>query len=138
MAWQCVAAGANGLVFYSFFDLFKMKDRDPFEKRWADVCEMAEEIKRFIPVILSADPVPLVTCGNSASVETRIWRSGSDVYLLAVNGTSEPVTATLKVAGGSKSVHTEFGNPPAHQGDGALVYTFAPLEPVMVRLVGVP
>ena len=134
MAWQCVAAGANGLVFYSFFDLFKMKDRDPFEKRWADVCAMAEEVKRLIPVLLSAEPAPSVTCEGSASVETRVWRSGSDVYLLAVNGTSEAVTATVVVAGGFKSVRAEFGNVPERKGDGHLVYTFAPLEPVMVRL----
>ena len=138
MAWQCVAAGANGLVFYSFFDLFKMKDRDPVEKRWADVCAMAEEVKRYIPVMLSAEPAPAVTYEGSASVEARVWRSGSDVYLLAVNSAAEPVTATVSVAGGCKSMQAEFGHAPARQGDSRLVYTFAPLEPVMVRLAGVP
>ena len=137
MAWQCVAAGANGLVFYSYFDLYKMNDRDPFEKRWADVCAMAQEVKRFIPVILSAEPAPAVTCEGAAAVETRVWRSGADVYLLAVNGASEPVTAQVSVAGGCKGVQAEFGKPPEKK-DGKLVYTFAPLEPVMVRLSGVP
>ncbi len=138
MAWQCVAAGANGLVFYSFFDLFKMKDRDPVEKRWADVCAMAEEVKRYIPVMLSAEPVPAVTCEGSASVVARVWRSGSDIYLLAVNSAAEPVTAAVSVAGGCKSMQAEFGHAPVRQGDSRLVYTFAPLEPVMVRLAGVP
>ncbi len=134
MAWQCVAAGANGLVFYSFFDLFKMPDRDPFAKRWADVCAMAVEIKRYIPVMLSAEAAPAVTCEGPAAVETRVWRSGSDVYLLVVNGTSEPVTATLTLAGGCTGVRAEFGHAPQRQADGRLLYALAPLEPVMVRL----
>ena len=134
MSWQCVAAGANGLVFYSFFDLFKMKDRDPFEKRWAEVCAVAEEIRRFIPVILSVEPAPAVTCEGPSSVETRVWRSGADVYLLAVNGAAEPVRATVTVAGVFKSVTAEFGQVPANTGDGRLAYALAPLEPVLVRL----
>lgn len=134
MAWQCVAAGANGLVFYSFFDLYKMKDRDPFEKRWLEVCAMAAEIKRYIPVLLSDEPAPLVTCDGPASVEVRVWRSGADIYLLAVNGAPEPVTAAVSIAGGCKGVHAEFGNAPERKDDGRLLYTLLPLEPVMVRL----
>ena len=134
MAWQCVAAGANGLVFYSFFDLFKMKDRDPFEKRWPDVCAMAEEIKRYIPVMLSADPAPAAACEGPSCLETRVWRVGSDVYLLAVNSSSAAVTATVTLEGGCKDVKTEFGTAPVRAADGRLSFSFAPLEPVMVRL----
>jgi hypothetical protein len=134
MAWQCVAAGANGLVFYSFFDLFKMKDRDPFEQRWPDVCSMAAEIKRYIPVILSDEPAPLVTCDGPPSVEVRVWRSGADTYVLAVNGSPEPVTAIVSIAGGCKGVHAEFGKAPERKDDGRLLYALSPLEPVMVRL----
>jgi hypothetical protein len=134
MAWQCVAAGANGLVFYSFFDLFKMKDRDPFEKRWAEVCKMAEEIKRFIPVLLSAEPAPAVTCEGAPMVETRVCKKDGEVYLLAVNGGSEPASATVTVAGGCAAARAEFGSAPAVKEGGKLAFTFAPLEPVMVRL----
>jgi len=134
MAWQCVAAGANGLVFFSFFDLYRMNDRDPFDTRWTDVCAMAGEIKRYIPVILSDEAAQQVTSEGPASVETRAWRSGPDVYLLAVNSEAKPVTATVTVAGGCQSVSAEFGKPPEVRADGTLVYTFAPLEPVMVRI----
>ena len=134
MAWQCVAAGANGLVFYSFFDLYKMKDRDPFEKRWADVCAMAGEIKRFIPVLLSAEPAPAVTCEGAPMVEARAWRTGKEVYLLVVNGSSEPAAATVAVAGGFASAQAEFGQAPTAKEGGKLAFALAPLEPVMVRL----
>jgi len=134
MAWQCIAAGANGLVFYSFFDLYKMNGRDPFEKRWAEVCAMAGEIKRYIPVILSDGPAPALTCEGPASVETRVWRFGPDLYLLAVNSGAEPAAATVSVEGTWHGVHAEFGAPPASKGGGRLVFAFAPLEPVLVRL----
>jgi hypothetical protein len=134
MAWQCVAAGANGLVFYSFFDLFKMKERDAFDTRWADVCAMGEELKRYLPVLLSEEPAPAITCEGPSAVQTRVWRSGPDVHLLAVNSAPEPVTATVTVAGGSKRMHPEFGRAPEQDADGRLLYTFAPLEPVLVRL----
>lgn len=137
MAWQCVAAGANGLVFYSFFDLFKMTARDPFEKRWAEVCVMGDEIRRYIPVILSAEPAPAVTCAGPAAVETRVWRSGSDVYVLAVNSAAEPANATVSVVGGTfERAVTEFGGAPTSDGNGRLTFSFAALEPVMVRLAG--
>jgi len=134
MAWQCVAAGANGLVFYSFFDLYKVKERDSFETRWAEVCAMASEVKRYIPVMLSVEPVPAVTCEGAPAVETRIWRKGKELYLLAVNSSASTLVATVTVEGGFSGVKAEFGAVPQRVGDSQLVYTFAPLEPVMVRL----
>lgn len=136
MAWQCVAAGANGLVFYSFFDLHKMNDRDPFERRWAEVCAMGEEIRRLIPVLLSVEPAPAVTCDGPASVETRVWRVGGEVYLLAVNGAAQPVTATVRVAGGFAKAEAVFGAAPSAAGGGALTLPLDPLGPVMLRLGG--
>lgn len=134
MAWQCVAAGANGLVFYSFFDLYKMKERDPFEKRWAEVCAMGAEIRRYIPVLLSVEPAPGVTVEGPASVATRVWRVGSEVYLLAVNAAPEPAAARVAVEGGTSRVQAEFGTPPVAAADGLLAFSLAPLEPVLVRL----
>ena len=134
MAWQCVAAGANGLVFYSFFDLYKMKERDPFEKRWAEVCAMGAEIRRYIPVLLSVEPAPGVTVEGPASVATRVWRVGSEVYLLAVNAAPEPAAARVAVEGGTSRVQAEFGTPPVAAADGRLAFSLAPLEPVLVRL----
>lgn len=134
MAWQCVAAGANGLVFYSYFDLFKMKARDPFEKRWSDVCAMGDEIRRLIPILLSVEPAPKITCEGPASVETRAWRAGSNVYLLAVNSAPSAEMATVTISGGFKTVQAEFGKAPVQAGPDRLTFTFAPLEPVLVKL----
>jgi len=134
MAWQCVAAGANGLVFYSFFDLFKMHDRDPFERRWADVCAMGEELKRYIPVMLSIEPLPQLTCKAPASVETRAWCVGSQLYLLAVNGDTAAADAEVSIAGGFSELHAEFGQAPKVLDGGRLAFRLDPLDPVMVRV----
>ncbi|HRR33160.1 MAG TPA: hypothetical protein P5026_03605 [Kiritimatiellia bacterium] len=134
MTWQCVAAGANGLVFYSFFDLFKMNDRDPFERRWAEVCALGEEIKRYLPVLLSVEPLPQLVCKGPASVETRAWRVGSSLYLLAVNGDTAAAAAEVTVAGGFADLHAEFGQAPKALAGNRLAFRLDPLDPVMVRV----
>lgn len=134
MAWQCIAAGANGLVFYSFFDLSKPQAHDPFERRWPEVCAMAEEIKRYIPVLLSDEPAPAPACEGPASVEVRAWRQGRSVYLLVVNGASAPAAATVSLGGALRVAQAEFGAAPRQGQDGKLSFALAPLEPVLVRL----
>ena len=61
MAWQCLVGGANGLVFYSFFDLVAMDARTPFARRWAEVVRVAAEIKAHERFFLSTEAAPAVT-----------------------------------------------------------------------------
>lgn len=138
MAWQSIAGGANGLVFYSFFDLRRMNDVDPFETRWQEASAMGREIARYIPVILSVEPTPDIVCEGSDSVETRAWRVGQDVFVLLVNGGETSVEATLKVAAPFERVSAEFGRSPEQHDDNRLTCTLAPLDPVMLKLTGVP
>ena len=133
MAWQCIAAGANGLVFYSYFDLYKMNERDPFEKRWKDVCSMASEIKRFIPVMLSVDPVKNFSWVKPAQVQGRVWSYKGETYILAVNGGSEPAEARIMFDKSVKQFNVEFGDAPKRMKFGAYRFTLDPLRPVMVR-----
>ena len=62
MAWQCIAEGANGLVFYSWFDLHK-DATTPFDEPRARVKQLAAGIAPLTPVLLSldADPAFLTT-----------------------------------------------------------------------------
>jgi len=100
MFWQAVASGANGLVGYSHFDLRKMDGKTPRAKAWADVCEAAEEIRRYVPVILSGDTPPTVTSDNAA-VRVRAWRDGETVHVLAVNAKDAPEKVTVTVGDGT-------------------------------------
>ena len=87
MAWQCIAEGANGLVFFSYTALEKMNWRMSYEKTWGDVKRLAAELERFIPVLLS-DPLPIPTVKG---LSARAWRKDGDVWMLFCNATSQTV-----------------------------------------------
>jgi len=92
MAWQCIAEGATGLVFYSWFDIQRNPDV-PFDIQWPRMQRIAAEIDRMAPILLSVDPVPVI--GQVAPKPPRgvhLLTKGREgkVYLFAVNdGTAE-------------------------------------------------
>ncbi|HAZ63810.1 MAG TPA: hypothetical protein DCZ72_09425, partial [Armatimonadetes bacterium] len=57
MAYQCLAAGAKGLIFYSWFDLLKFPDT--FDARYADITQLAADIHAIEPWILADAPTGL-------------------------------------------------------------------------------
>ena len=107
MAWQCLVGGAQGLVFYSFFDLVAMDAKTPFRQRWEDVKRMVVEIKSHEAYLLSADEPPPVH-GVPSGLACRAWRSGGKVLFAAVNTTREPLEA--KVVVGERTVRVSLGS----------------------------
>ena len=103
MTWQAVAAGANGLVFYSFHDLLK---RDNWPKArvaggWENVCSVAREVKAKEPVLLS-EPGPAAIC-KSEDVVCRTWRTGDGaIHLLACNMADKDVKTEVRI--GDRSI----------------------------------
>ena len=132
MTWQCIAAGANGLVYYSYFDLCKEPNGVPFAQRWKEVCDVAAEVKAQFPVLLADGPAPAVT-GVPESLGVRTWGTRDAAYLLAVNTTDKSLTATLGLSVHFASVKSVFGPAPVVVGSG-LSFALGPLEPVLVRL----
>lgn len=107
MAWSCIAEGANGLIFYSWFDLWRMDKtvaeggratvREPFEERWRDVTTMAAEIRDFIPVLLSVEPAPVPRIEAPDSFAWRVLAKEGATWLVAVNhDASNSVTAAVR------------------------------------------
>jgi hypothetical protein len=96
MAWQCIAEGADGLIFYSWFDL--RGDRDfPFEERWEQLKQVAAEISEMAPVLLSVEPAPAIQVeGTSALHWTTRSREGT-TYLIMVNDGEAPIEATVRL-----------------------------------------
>ena len=89
MAWQFIAEGANGLIFYSYSSWEKMKWRTPPEQMWEHVCRIGAEVREKFPVFLSDELAPAVTLiTKDASV--RAWRKDGETWLLAVNPTYKP------------------------------------------------
>ena len=148
MCWQCVAEGANGLVLYSFFDLEKEPNGEPFAKRWAECCRVGAEIRAQIPVLLSAEGAArtlVADCayerpdadwrGPADPVSVRAWAKDGDTYVLVVNGLD--AARTVRVALGADAARASaaavFGPAPKLDGD-AFSLALGPLEPAMVRL----
>ena len=108
MTWQAIAAGANGIVYYSFFDLLK-RDKWPKERiegGWANVCKVAREVKAKEAVLLSL-PGPDAMCA-SKSVVCRTWCTESgEVHLLVCNVTAKPTETDISLGGRGVSVSVE-------------------------------
>jgi len=134
MAWQCIAGGANGLIFYSWFDLWKMNDKDPFDRRWAEVTAMAQEIRQRFPVLLLPGPAPAVTVAAPADVGWRLWGAGKEIHILAVNSGTAPVEALVTLPGVPAAVECELGEGSGSADGVRLKVALGPLEPRMLKV----
>ena len=106
MSWQCVANGANGLVYWCYRLLYQ-KGRFLVD-RWADICAAAASVKPYVPVILSDEEPPKVT-GATENLSVRAWRYQGDVYLAVVNNTRKPVIGEIGLDGDFKELITLQG-----------------------------
>ena len=130
MTWQGIAGGANGIIFYSYTYLMK-SPTTPFEKGFADVCAVAQEVRDLFPVLLSDGKAPRFK-SSDLSLAVRTWRKGGKFYLLAVNRTREELKGTV-------TLHEDFTNVKAIMGEGftkadGRVLSFA-LKPIGVTLL---
>jgi hypothetical protein len=132
LAWQSIAGGANGLVFFSFGRRYTKVNGHTFETRWPDVKAMGEEIRRYIPAMLSVEKAP-AACSGDADVPVRVWKHEGKVYLLVVNARKDKQSFEGKVTLDSpfKSVEAGFG-PQAKSHDGkSLSLSMGPYESAM-------
>ena len=134
MAWQCIAGGANGLIFYSWFDLWKMNASEPFEQRWAEVTAMAAEIREMVPVMLSVEPVPAITVTGPAAVASRQWSREGAVYVLLVNSGTDAATAQVALPSALDRVTTAVGTAALNLAEKAVGVTLGALEPCMLKI----
>lgn len=134
MAWQALVAGARGIFFYSFFDLKKdaAKYGVPFEDAFAEVCEVASEVKRFEDVLLSTESVAIEA--DSPWLGVRTWKLGGVVYLAIVNKRHEPTTGRVTVEAPAGAVEALIGEAPWRAPDGAFEIDLPPCRVVFARI----
>ena len=131
MSYQCVAEGANGLIYYQFTRL--MKEERTFVKCWPYVCKALREIAANIPVfLLKPGPVPVSVPNHDLPLRT--WRDGDSTWVLAVNATRSPLAAEVRFKEPLGNVaETRFGSAPNTEG-AVLRFDMAPLECALFRL----
>ncbi len=118
MAWQCIAEGATGLIFYSWFDLKRNPDVD-FETKWADMKRLAEEIDRMAPVLLSVEPAEPITVDGAPPAWLHCLVRGHDgkLYLIAVNDGDGEGDVTFRLPAGVKTVREMSADRALESGD---------------------
>ena len=138
MTWQAIAAGANGLMYYSFGAMRRQFKPDDFAYHWTYVKAVVAEVAKHIPILLS-DGLPPTVEGATAAVPVRAWRNKDEVWLLAVNTLRKTQKVTLSVAGVSakaQKMRVAFGPVPEITPDGKLSFSFKPLEQTLLCLTG--
>ena len=135
LAWQSIVGGANGLVFFSFGRLYSKINGHSFETRWPDVKFMGEEIRKYIPAMLSVEKTPVVSTPDPY-VPVRVWRHEGKTYLLVVNAQKDKkrFEGAITVEGGFSKVDTGFGPKPTKADSGLLHVSLASYEPAMYIL----
>ena len=114
MAWQAIAGGARGLIFYSYgYYCRDMERREPVEVLWPEMKRIAVEIKRHEAMLLAAETEAVQDSDLPSGVVGRIWRmEGGETWRLLVNtSASESANAFgaelpplgVSLSGGSKA-----------------------------------
>lgn len=131
MAWQCIAEGANGIVFYCWTDL-RRNAATPFEESWSRVKTVAQEIKAMIPVLLSVEKPPRIEAPDEPWLNWTAKRLGHTTYLIAVNNAPQPHTAEFRLSQEPKTIRLSDGTSLPRQGKRLTVE----FDPLAVRIVG--
>lgn len=101
MAWQSIAAGANGVIWYSYDTHVRSLEGAAREAFWEDVKAASAEIRDRIPTMLSGEPSPAVLTAPTGVV-ARTWRREGCVWVLAVNAAYEPTRGEIALIGGGR------------------------------------
>ena len=90
MTYLAVNHGAKGLIYYSYFNI---RDDADYATRWPQIKEIASEIDRLKPVILSIQQANDndIVCSND-NIDFKLMKEDGAYYLFAVNIKKEPIT----------------------------------------------
>ena len=134
MTWQGIAGGANGLIYYSYTYLMKSPTTS-FEKGFADVCAVAQEVRDFVPILLS-DGMPPSFKVRDDRLAVRTWRQGAKLYLLAVNRNHEDLEGTVVLQARVSKIRPLFGEGFMKADGRTLSFHMKPIGQTLLELDG--
>jgi len=129
MTYGALAAGAKGLIGYTFLGLESQAEL------WSELQRQADEVALLAPVLLDGERSRLAT-GN-ADLAATTWRSGSDVTVAVLNlsgGAAQAVA--LAMPAGAHGLQALFADRPSglSLSDGQLTGTIEPMAVHVYRL----
>ena len=130
MTWQCIAEGANGLIYYSWFDLYSTNRNAglDFPAYWSEFKNVVQEVKDIAPVLLSVEETPAIAAPEAEWLNWTVKRAGKTTYLIAVNNTPEPHTISFTLPKQAQSAReTGTGEALTLEDGRALPLDFPPL-----------
>ena len=134
MGWQCIANGANGLVWYSFFDVKAEPRGVSFASRWADCCRVAEEILRHKEILLAPKSRLVNDAALGKLVSARLYSLADYDALLVVNASASAQTVALPMNGlRGDSAQAIMGDAPVVEG-GDLKISLKGLGCALIRI----
>ena len=98
MTYLCLIHGAHGLIYYCYHDL--MRDRLGFDKRWADMLVVGNEVKQLFPALLSTAKAPQLDVKpgrDTVQFALRADDTGRRYALLANPDPKEAATVSVAV-----------------------------------------
>jgi len=107
MAWQGIANGASGVIFYIWPNLRRHLKGADFDREWGAYCKLAGEISSVMPVLL-AEPAANAT-GYPAGLSGRAWQRKDVYWLLVANETREDRVAKLRLPKRFKDFRSALG-----------------------------
>ncbi|MCC6491071.1 MAG: carbohydrate binding domain-containing protein [Candidatus Hydrogenedentes bacterium] len=139
MAWQCIAEGAQGLIFYSWFNLY-LPERNAgldFAAYWPQFKAAVQEVKDVVPALLSVETPPVIAVQAADWLNWTSKRLGSTVYLFAVNNSYDAHETTFTLPAAPTSAKRMGSDAALGIGqDNTLHLSFAPLEVWRIEMTG--
>ena len=102
MAWQSIAGGANGVLWFSSSAIFGRAEKNPEEgeKCWDMLVKVATEINGKMPWFLSEETAPRTTA-CPATMAARAFRKDGKVAVLVTNRTAKPASGEVRLEDGT-------------------------------------
>ena len=127
MTWQAICEGAQGILYYSWFDLESDQGGELFEKSWAKAKKVAQEVKDLVPVILSYEFTPNIRVEGGEWLNYIVKQYEGKTYIFTANNSKNsglqatihlPSNATVNVLGENRQIQPS---------DNKFVDSFSPL-----------
>ncbi len=97
MMWQAIAAGANGLLPYGFFEIRRNMKGAERDATWKMVCEESQKVRDRFHVLLSP-PGPAIE-GLPAGLAARTWNVEGRTWALVCNLTRKKIKGSFRIGG---------------------------------------